>query len=72
MSVEQFNISVGKRLKQARLNNRVTLTQLSNLIGIYPYTLQELESGQETIPAFIIHEYARNLNKDYSFFYELD
>ena len=68
--VNSFNLSVGQKIKQKRLEQRLTQTQLADKCEITFQQIQKYEKGTNGCSAFRIKEIADYLKVNVVYFFE--
>lgn len=54
---------IGKKIREERKKNGLTLEQLAKKVGISPITLQRIETGKSSPSVVLLSEIAQHLNK---------
>jgi transcriptional regulator with XRE-family HTH domain len=60
---------IGKRLREARLQEKITQKQLGKLVGISFQQIQKYESGKNRISASRLYEISQLLGFPFEFFF---
>jgi transcriptional regulator with XRE-family HTH domain len=65
-----FNLSVGQKIKQKRLEHKLTQSQLANKCKITFQQIQKYEKGTNGCSAFRIYQLADHLKVNVVYFFE--
>ena len=68
--VNSFNLSVGQKIKQKRLEHKLTQSQLANKCEITFQQIQKYEKGTNGCSAFRIKQIADHLKVNVVYFFE--
>ncbi|KIC00620.1 DNA-binding protein [Flavobacterium sp. JRM] len=70
LTMEDFLIGIGKRLKEIRKKNALTINEVANRAGVSNGLVSRIENGR-TIPSLpVLIELIQSLNTDVSYFFE--
>ena len=50
----EINIMFGEKLKQLRINKKLTQTQLGNMIGLSQSAIYKYEKGERKVPMYVL------------------
>ena len=69
-TLSSFNLSVGQKIRQKRLEQKLTQGQLADKCGITFQQIQKYEKGANGCSAFRIKEIAEHLKVNVVYFFE--
>ena len=69
-TLSSFNLSVGQKIRQKRLEQKLTQSQLADKSGITFQQIQKYEKGAKGCSAFRIKEKAEHLKVNVVYFFE--
>ena len=69
-TLSSFNLSVGQKIRQKRLEHKLTQGQLADKCGITFQQIQKYEKGTNGCSAFRIKEIAGHLKVNVIYFFE--
>ena len=69
-TLSSFNLSVGQKIRQKRLEQKLTQSQLADKCGITFQQIQKYEKGANGCSAFRIKEIADHLKVNVVYFFE--
>ena len=69
-TLSSFNLSVGQKIRQKRLEQKLTQSQLADKCGITFQQIQKYEKGANGCSAFRIKEIAKHLKVNVVYFFE--
>lgn len=69
LSIDKFNVSIGKKMKALRTEKQYTLKNLGDLTGLSTGFLSQLERGMTTVAIDSLGKIAAALNVDLSYFF---